>query len=69
MTKICKDCEFYNRWNQECRHPSSGVTDIVTGKVYFHDARDARYKTFHCKSEALHFQPKSKNWLRRALKI
>jgi len=52
--KICKDCKHFIAHNLECR--KFGDTNIVTGKVTYHSARDARDDKTKCGEDAILFE-------------
>lgn len=61
--KLCKDCKYYYRRDEECIHESSMLHhNPVDGKKYYHNARTVRLAPVsskdHCGLAAKHFEEK-----------
>lgn len=59
--KFCKDCKYYNKWYDECRHHlAAKPADLVNGEVIYHTAWYCRKSASLCFEDAGWFEPKKR---------
>jgi hypothetical protein len=63
--KECKDCRYYDKLPQTCRHDRAVMPSASVINTYYYPARLMRSLTFLCGRRAKYFVKKERFWWAR----